>query len=116
MGLAGFVIFFIGIVFAYIAVQSIQTMTVPNVPPGIRIIVSFAAPSLLIGGLLTAVTIWRAGVYPPWLAIALVGAGLLGLLSQILPVPAWLGRNKFTALFTLAMVVIGFHVTGLFNR
>ena len=116
VGLAGFVIFFTGIVFAYIAVQSIQTMTIPNVPPAIRIIVSFAAPSLLVGGLLTAVAMWRAGVYPPWLAIALVFTGLLGLLSQFFQLPAWLGRNVFTALFTLTIALIGYYVTTLTNR
>lgn len=107
LGLAGFVIFFAGILFAYIAVHSIQTMTMPNVPPGMMIIVSFAAPSLLIGGLLTALATWRAGVYPSWVAVALIVAGALGLLGQWLPLPAWISRNLFTAVFTLVMAAIG---------
>lgn len=107
LGLAGFVIFFAGILFAYVAVHSIQTLTMPNVPGGMMIIVSFAAPSLLIGGLLTALAIWRAGVYPWWLAVALVVAGALGLLREWLPLPPWLARNLFSAVFTLVMAAIG---------
>jgi hypothetical protein len=107
LGLLGFVIFFAGILFAYVAVHSIQTLTMPNVPGGMMIIVSFAAPSLLIGGLLTALAIWRAGVYPWWLAVALVVAGALGLLREWLPLPPWLARNLFSVVFTLVMAAIG---------
>jgi hypothetical protein len=110
VGLVGFLVFFTGIVFAYVAVHSIETMTVPNVPPGMMIIVSFAAPSLLIGGLLTALTIWRAGVYPQWLAVALVVSGLLGLLTQFIPLPPWAARNVITVFYTLTMALIGMHV------
>jgi hypothetical protein len=116
IGLLGFFILFTGIVFAYIAVHSIETMTVPNVPRGMMIIVSFAAPSLLVGGLLTAYTLWRAGVYPPWLAVALVAAGLIGLLTQFIPLPAWFARNIATVAFTITMMVIGFHVTAYASR
>jgi hypothetical protein len=77
------------------------------------LIVSFAAPSLLVGGLLTAVSIWRAGVYPPWLAVALVAAGLLGLLVQILPVPDIFSRDMVTAVFTLVMAAAGVSLLSL---
>jgi hypothetical protein len=107
LGLAGFVIFFAGILFAYVAVHSIQTMTMPDVPPGMMIIVSFAAPSLLIGGLLTALATWRAGVYPWWLAMALIVAGALALLREWLPLPPWITRNLFSAVFTLVIAAIG---------
>jgi hypothetical protein len=107
VGLVGYVIFFAGIVFAYLAVHSIETMTMPNVPKNMMIIVSFAAPSLLIGGLLTAVTIWRAGVYSPWLAVALIGAGFLGLLGQFMQLPGGISRDIVTALFTITMALIG---------
>jgi hypothetical protein len=113
LGLVGFVIFFAGIVFAYLVVHSMETMTFPNVPRGMMLIVSFAAPSLLVGGLLTAVSIWRAGVYPPWLAVALVAAGLLGLLVQILPVPETFSRDMVTAVFTLVMAAAGISLLSL---
>jgi hypothetical protein len=113
VGLVGFVVFFAGILFAYLAVHSIQTMTMPSVPGGMMIIVSFAAPSLLVGGLLTAVATLRAGVYAPWLAVALIASGLLGLLGQIVPLPDWMARNMFTALFTLTMAMIGLNVSRL---
>jgi hypothetical protein len=107
LGLLGFVIFFAGILFAYVAVHSIQTLTMPDVPGGMMIIVSFAAPSLLVGGLLTALAIWRAGVYPWWLAVGLLVAGALALVREWLPLPPWLARNLFSAVFTLAIAAIG---------
>jgi hypothetical protein len=113
LGLVGFVVFFAGIIFAYLTVHSIQTVTMPNIPIGMRYIVSFAAPSLLVGGLLTAIAIWRAGVYPPWLAVALIVSGFLGLLSQFIPMPVWLARNIFSAMFTLTMALIGIHVINI---
>jgi hypothetical protein len=110
LGLAGFVIFFAGLVFAYLAVHSIQTVTTPNIPRGMMTIVTFAAPSLLVGGLLTSVAILLAGVYPAWLGFALIFSGLLSLIGLFFPMPDWLSRHVFSAVFTLTMAAIGWNV------
>lgn len=110
VGLAGFVTLFAGVAFAYLVVHSIQTTTMPSTPAGMRLIVSFAAPSLLIGTLLTAVAVWRAGVYTPWLAALLMIAILLGLVSAFVPAMPWGWRNVISSVFTLTMAMIGVNV------
>lgn len=107
VGFAGFVIFYAGILFGYLAVHSIETMTVPDVPRGIMIIVLFAAPSLFVGGILTAYATWRAAVYPIWVPVGLVFSMLLALVTQNTPIPAWIGRNVAPAVFALTMGVTG---------
>lgn len=114
-GLLGFFFFFAGLSFAYIAVHSLQTMTMPDVPAGMRLLASFAAPSLFIGVLLTAIAIWRAGVYEPWLAVAFAVSVLLGLLTRLAPMPAWLGRNVIPAIFTLTMLLAGLSLFSQFG-
>jgi hypothetical protein len=107
IGLAGFAVLFAGIAFAYLVVHSIQTTTMPNTPPEMRLIVSFAAPSLLVGALLTAAAVWRAGVYAPWLAAALVISILLGLVSTLIPTLPWGVRNVISSIFTLTIATLG---------
>lgn len=115
IGLLGFIMFFAGLTFAYIAVHSVQTMTMPDIPAGMMLLVSFATPSLFIGVLLTAIAIWRAGVYESWLAVALIVSLFLGVLVRIAPIPAWLGRNVFPAVFTLTMLMAGLALFSLFG-
>jgi hypothetical protein len=110
IGLAGYVALFAGIAFAYLAVHSIQTTTMPDTPPGMRLIVSYAAPSLLVGSVLTAVAVWRASVYARWLAALLVIAVLLGLVSAFVPNLAWGWRNVISSVFTMTIAVFGVNV------
>jgi hypothetical protein len=110
IGFAGHVVLFAGIAFAYLAVHSIQTTTMPDTPPGMRLIVSYAAPSLLIGSLLTAVAVWRADVYARWLAVLLVVAVLLGLVSAFVPDLAWGWRNVVSSVFTMTIAMFGVNV------
>jgi hypothetical protein len=107
VGLAAFVILFAGIAFAYLVVHSIQTVTMPNTPPEMGLIVAFAAPSLLVGSLLTAVAIWRVGVYARWLAALLVIAIVLGIVSTVAPTPVWGWRHVISSAFTLTMAMLG---------
>lgn len=108
-GLIAFVIFFIGIVIPYIAVQSIETATSPNVPQRMFAFVSVGAPSLFLGALLVGVLTYTAGVYPRWLAGALIFAVLLGLLTRLVPLPPIVARGGLiSAFFTAVIGLIGF--------
>jgi hypothetical protein len=107
LGLIAFVIFFIGLIVPYVAVQSVQTLTMPDIPDGMRLLVSVGGPSLLVGSILMAIVTWRAGIFPPWVAVALAVAVLLGLFAYLVPLPPWLGRNVITAVFTITMAIIG---------
>lgn len=108
-GLIAFVIFFIGIVIPYIAVQSIETATSPNVPQRMFAFVSVGAPSLFLGALLVGLLTYTAGVYPRWLAGALIFAVLLGLLTRLVPLPPIVARGGLiSAFFTAVIGLIGF--------
>lgn len=106
-GLMGFVFLFAGIVLAYIAVQAIETATMPDLPPTMMRIVAVAAPAAFIGAVLTGIVTWRSGVHAPWAAALLLAAALLGLLAQIMPLPAWLGRTLSPVLFCGALAWFG---------
>jgi len=68
LGLAGFLIFFVGITISYFAVHSIETATMPDVPARMMRWVAIGAPSLLSGALLSGIATWRAGIFRPGLA------------------------------------------------
>lgn len=107
VGLAGFFMLFAGITFAYIAVHSIETVTMPDVPERMMVLVSFAAPSLFLGALLMAFTVWRAGVYPNWLGVAIIVSILLVLLGQFVPLPEMIERNLISVPFTAIVAGAG---------
>lgn len=108
LGLIGHLLLFAGIILAYVAVHAIETLTRPDVPARMMTIVSVAAPSLFLGGILTGITIWRAGIYPNWLGGLLIAGMLLGLLTVgIVRVPEWLGNNIASVGFTLAILLMG---------
>jgi hypothetical protein len=116
-GLIAFIIFFIGIVIPYIAVQSIETATSPNIPPRMFTFVSVGAPSLFLGALLVGALTFTAGVYPRWLAGALIFAVLLGLLTRLVPLPPIVARGGLiSAYFTAVMGLIGFFTYFRFDR
>jgi hypothetical protein len=111
-GLIAFIIFFIGIVIPYIAVQSIETATSPNVPQRMFAFVSVGGPSLFLGALLVGVLTYTAGVYPKWLAGALIFAVLLGLLTRLVDLPPIIARGGLiSAFFTAVIGLIGFYTT-----
>jgi hypothetical protein len=108
-GLIAFIIFFIGIVIPYVAVQSIETATSPNVPQRMFAFVTVGAPSLFLGALLVGVLTYTAGVYPRWLAGALIFAVLLGLLTRLVPLPPIVARGGLiSAFFTAVIALIGY--------
>jgi hypothetical protein len=108
-GLIAFIIFFIGIVIPYIAVHAIETATSPNVPKRVFTFVSVGAPSLFIGSLLVGALTFYAGVYPRWLAGALIFAVLLVMLMRVVPLPPIVARGGLiSAFFTAVIALIGF--------
>ena len=106
-GLLGFVLFFVGLVLSHIAVQAIETVTMPNVPATMMRFVSVAAPSIFIGIIITGVVTWKSGVYPPSLGIAFILAALVGLLTIIPGVPLIISRNLASTLFPATMAWAG---------
>jgi len=106
-GLIGFAVLFIGLVISHIAVHSIETFTMPNVPATMMHFVSVAAPSLFLGILITGIVTWRTGIYPQSLGITFVIGALLGLLTIIPGVPQILARNFASTLYPATMVWIG---------
>jgi hypothetical protein len=112
LGLIGFILLFVGIVIPYIAVHSIETVTMPNIPPWMMRFVAVGAPSAFLGIIITGITTWRAGVFPPALGIVFVASALLGLLTVIPGIPAWLGRNLASCGFTACMAWAGLFVIG----
>jgi hypothetical protein len=106
---AGLVILFFGIAIPYIAVQSVETAAAPNRPPFMDLLVSIGAPTLFVGSLLTAIVIYSSGVYPRWIAVALVIAILLGLLAQVVRFPPVLSRGGlFSAFYSLIIAILGY--------
>ena len=109
LGLIGFALLFIGIVVPNIAVQAVETVTMPNIPAHMMKLVAVGAPSAFIGTILTGAATWRAGVYPPLAGIGLILAALIGLLTVVPGVPTWLGRGSIVAaVFTGVMASLGY--------
>jgi hypothetical protein len=108
VGFLVFIIFFIGIAVPYIAVQSIETSTTPNVPPAMRVLVSIGGPSLFIGALFMGILTYTAGVFPKWLAAALILSVILGLLTRLRIFPPLWSRGLIPAVFTTVLALIGF--------
>ena len=106
-GLIGFVLFFIGLVLSHLAVHSIETVTMPNVPATMMRFVRVAAPSIFPGILITGIVTWRTGVYPAHLGIAIIPGGIIGLLTVIPGVPQIVARNLASTLFPTAMFWAG---------
>jgi hypothetical protein len=105
----GLAIMFVGIVIPYVAVQAVETTTSPNVPAGMRTLVSIGAPSLFVGSLITGALLYTYGVYPKWVAVGLIIAVLLGLLAVVRPLPAVLARGGlFPAIYTAFIMIIGY--------
>jgi hypothetical protein len=106
-GLVGFVLFFIGLVLSHIAVHSIETVTMPNVPRTMMRFVNVAAPSIFLGIIITGVVTWRSGVYPPSLGVAFILGALVGLLTVIPGVPQIISRNLASTLYPASMIWAG---------
>ncbi|HSM24024.1 MAG TPA: hypothetical protein VK856_04110 [Anaerolineaceae bacterium] len=106
-GLIGFVLLYIGLVLSHLAVHSIETVSMPNVPRMMFHFVSVAAPSLFLGIFITGIVTWSNDVYPQSLGIMITLAAIVGLLTIVRGVPAWLGRNLASCLFPISMVWAG---------
>lgn len=113
LALLAMVILFIGIVLAYVGVQSVETATAPNVPASMMRLVGVAAPSAFVGGLLMALVLWRAGVFPLWTAVVLLLAILLGLLAEFVPLPQLVARNLISVPFTAVLAALGWLLMAL---
>jgi hypothetical protein len=107
LGLVGFVSLFAGLILSYVAVQAIETTTMPKTPAGMMRIVSIAVPSLAIGVILTATAVWQANVYPKWLAGALLLSVLLGVARRVHQFPVLWAHNLFSMVFTITMGLMG---------
>ncbi len=59
----GLGIMFVGLVIPYASVHAVETTTSPDVPTGMRNLVSIGAPSLFVGSLITAALLYTSGVY-----------------------------------------------------
>jgi hypothetical protein len=69
--------------------------------------VSVAAPSLFLGIFITGIITWSNNVYPQSLGIMFTLFAIVGLLTIVRGVPAWLGRNLASCLFPISMVWAG---------
>ena len=108
LGLIGFIILFVGIATGYIAVQSIETASMSSVPTSMMRFAAVGAPAAFVGAILTGIAVWRAGVFPRWLAVSLIVSVLLGLLSRLVPMPLWLERSLISTAFTGTLALFGF--------
>jgi hypothetical protein len=106
LGAIGFVLFFVGLTLAYVGVQTLEALTRPNVPATIGVVAGIAAPSLFLGGVLTAIATWRAGIFPRGIAAALLVSMALGLLTRLVDMPPWL-VHVIPAVFTATMLWFG---------
>jgi hypothetical protein len=107
LGLIGLVMLFVGLLLAYVGVQTLEAFSRPHIPSRIGILAGIAAPVFFLGILITSAVTWRAGIYPRAVAIALGVTAMLGLLTRLVIMPAWLGMNIIPALFTAAMAWLG---------
>jgi hypothetical protein len=108
LGLLAFIFLFIGLAIPYIAVQTIETTTMPDVPARIMWFISIGAPSLFTGSLLMGITIIRTDIFPTWLGIAVIISVLLGLLTRLIPMPPFFYRAIIPSVFTLVIAVVGY--------
>jgi hypothetical protein len=106
-GLAGFVLMFSGLVLSHLAVHSIETVTMPEVPSRMMRFVSVAAPSIFVGILVTGIVTWKTGVYPPSVGIVIILAANVGLLTVIPGVPLIVSRNLASTVFPVSMLWAG---------
>jgi hypothetical protein len=113
IGLVGFITLFAGLALSYVAVQAIETTTMPNILPAMMRIASIAVPFLAVGVILTAIAVWQANVYPQWLAWALLLSLLLGVAKQFYQFPAFWEHNLFSMVFTITMGLMGFLMMSL---
>lgn len=111
-GLIGFAVLFVGTVIPYIAVHSIETVTMPDVPAEMMHLVFIGAPSLLVGILITGVVIWVNEIYPQAVGAALILSAVLGPLTVIPSVPQLLRRNLIPAFYTSVIAWVGFWLMG----
>jgi hypothetical protein len=112
LGLIGLVMLFVGLLLAYVGVQTLEAFSRPQIPSRLGILAGIAAPIFFLGIVITSVVTWRAGIYPRAIALALAATALLGLLTRLMEMPAWLGLNIIPALFTAAMAWLGLLVVG----
>jgi SAM-dependent methyltransferase len=103
LGTIGLVMLFGGLLLAYVGVQILEAFSRPQVPSSIGMLAGIAAPIFFLGIVFTSVATWRAEVYPRAVAIALAATAMLGLLTRLVTMPAWLGMNIVPAFFTAAM-------------
>jgi hypothetical protein len=106
-GLVGLVLFFSGMLLAYVGVQTLEAFSRPQVPASIGTIAGIAAPVFFVGIVVTSVVTWRAGVFPRRLAGALAISALLGLMTRLVVMPDWLGMNVVPAVFTGVVAWLG---------
>jgi hypothetical protein len=109
-GLIGLVLLFVGLLLAYVGVQTLEAFSRPDIPANIAILAGIAAPTFFLGIVITSVATWRAGVYPRSVAVALGVGAMLGLLTRIAAMPPWLEMNVMPAFFTAAMAWAGLSV------
>lgn len=107
LGAVGIVVFFVGMLVAYVAVQQLEAMTMPVAPAGLRTLVGIGAPTLFVGALVTGVVTIRAGLYPRAVGVVLVANMALALFDAFQGMPAWLPGSVLPAVFTATMAYIG---------
>jgi hypothetical protein len=106
-GLIGFILLFPGLILSRLAVHSIETACIPNIPKMMMRLVLIAAPSLFSGILVPEIAIWKAEICPQSLGIFLIISAIVGLLTVIKGIPQWLGRNLNSSFFPISMVWAG---------
>jgi hypothetical protein len=92
---------------ACVGVQTLEAFSRPQIPENIAILAGIAAPIFFFGIMITSAVTWRAGVYPRAVAAALGASAILGLLTRLVVMPAWLGMNIVPAVFTAVMAWLG---------
>jgi len=113
LGLVGFISLFAGIILSYVTVHAIETATMPDIPAGMKRFASTAVPCLAVGVILNALSVWQSGVYPKWLAAALLFSLLLGVARRLYSFPEFWERNLFSMVFTITMGLSGFLMMSL---
>jgi hypothetical protein len=111
-GLVGMALLFVGMVLAYVGVQSVEALSRPDVPPRIAQLAAIAAPTFFVGAVITSIVTWRAGVVPRAVALALFVAVMLGLLTRLVAMPPWL-VYAIPATYGAAMAWLGVEVARL---
>ena len=107
LGILGFVVLFVGVIIPNVAVHSIETSTMPDVPRRMMVWVAMGAPSELVGAVLTSIALLVSGAYPAWLPILMLAAVGLNLAGQLRRMPARYTRGFFPALLTVVVSLAG---------